>query len=490
MLLALTVMLAGCEKYLDREPIGLVSEDMITTQPSVTTVTSLVDAAYFPLSSTLNLLGDWDWANGLVIRNDFVIQDIASGDMQKKWNPDGDQAWMDELGSFNFTALNGAFNGVWSYDYEGISRTNRAISQLNDADLMTQIGMGASLRSRLLGEAYFLRAFNYFDLVINFGDVPLLLMPLGNFDEAYEVARREAKELVWQQISADLGEALALLPDGKFSDNSERWRVSKGAVIALQAKVALYNQQWQEVVNKVTELEALNYYQLNANYFDSFDVAREFNDNEVIFAYDHQSGRTPVRGSGLTALMNWGFVAPTQNFLGEFEAGDPRLDYTVDPTPGVQNVYKLLGATTAVYKGNEDAPVNRIYIRLADVLLWKAEALNEQGAYAEAITLINAIRQRARTTVTITGGTAPTGTLPDRDASSTNKEQIKDWLIHERRVELGFESHRFSDLRRWGIAAEVLTAMGKNFQSRHYLYPIPQGEVDKSAGTIIQNNGY
>ncbi|WP_257669640.1 RagB/SusD family nutrient uptake outer membrane protein [Parapedobacter tibetensis] len=479
---------AACSKYLDREPIGLINEDVINTQPSVNTVTSAVNSAYVPLSSTLNILGEWDWNNGLVIRNDFIIQDITSGDINKKWNPDGDQAWMDDIGNFNFTADNGGFNGVWSYAYEGISRANGAINQLENSELMLQIGMSESRRNRFLGETYFVRAFNYFDLVTNFGDVPLLLKPLNSFEEAYEVAKREPKEMVWQQIRTDLGQALSLLPDGKFSDNTDKWRASKGAVLAMQAKVALYNSQWQEVVDKVNALETLGYYDLNANYFDSFDVTKEFADDEVIFAYDHQSSRTPARGSGLTAIQNWGFVAPTQNFMNAFEASDPRLAYTVDPV--AQNVYKLLGATTAIYKGNEDSPVNRIYIRWADVLLWKAEAHNELGQYTAAITLINDVRERARTTPTINGAAVPAGTLPARNTGSTNKEEVKGWLMHERRVELGVESHRFNDLRRWGTAKDVLTALGKNFQDRNYLYPIPQGEVDKSAGTISQNPGY
>jgi hypothetical protein len=83
----------------------------------------------------------------------------------------------------------------------------------------------------------------------------------------------------------------------------------------------------------------------------------------------------------------------------------------------------------------------------------------------------------------------PAGTLPDRPAS-VDKVQIKGWLMHERRVELGFESQRFNDLKRWKIAKQVLTALGKNFQDFNYLYPIPQGEIDKSGGSITQNAGY
>ena len=63
---------------------------------------------------------------------------MASDDVQKKWNPDGDQAWMDNVSTFNFTATNQAFNGQWSYDYEGISRSNLAISYLTDPAIGTK----------------------------------------------------------------------------------------------------------------------------------------------------------------------------------------------------------------------------------------------------------------------------------------------------------------------------------------------------------------
>ncbi|PPK99618.1 RagB/SusD family nutrient uptake outer membrane protein [Parapedobacter indicus] len=485
---AALMLMTGCEKYLDKEPIGILTEEQVQTDPTVGTLTGAVTNAYVPLASTLNLFGDWNWTQGLVVRNDFIVEDIASGDANKKWNPDGDQAWMDDVAAFNFTPENGAFNGLWTYDYEGVSRTNLAISQLTDDAIIQKIGMSSELRNRLLGEASFLRAFYYFNLVTNFGDVPLLLKPLANFNEAYDVARRSTTAEVWAQIDIDLAAAAGLLPNTKYSVDDERWRVSRGAVIALQAKSALYQQRWQDVVDQVTSLEALGYYSLNANYFDAFDTGKEFSENEVIFAYDHQQGVLPRRGNGLTALLGWGFVAPTDDFLNAFEANDPRSAYTVNTSD--QAVYKLLGATNTDNKGNDDSPVNRIYIRWADVLLWKAEAYNELGNYPEAIGIINGIRTRARTTPVLGGGMAPAGTLPARNVAVTDKAQVQQWLDHERRVELGFESHRFSDLRRWNTAKAVLTAMGKNFQDRNYLYPIPQGEVDKSAGSIMQNQGY
>ena len=126
---------------------------------------------------------------------------------------------------------------------------------------------------------------------------------------------------------------------------------------------------------------------------------------------------------------------------------------------------------------------------MADALLWKAEAYIETGNYTGAITIINQIRARARNSVTATGGTPPAGTLPDRPASA-DKATVKGWLVSERRVELGFESQRMLDLKRWGIAKSVMTALGKNFQDKHMLYPVPQNEIDATAGRLTQNPGY
>src|SRR5690606_2187676 len=132
------------------------------------------------------IIPDWRWDLGTVFRNDIVLQDMAAHDMAKKWNPDGDQAWMDEIGNFVFTPENPAFNGIWTYDYEGISRANLAIGFLTDEALIQKTGLSSSRRDQLLAEVYFLRAYYYFDLVNNFGDVPLILKSPEYFQEAFE----------------------------------------------------------------------------------------------------------------------------------------------------------------------------------------------------------------------------------------------------------------------------------------------------------------
>ena len=484
-LLAVAACLSACKKQLQTDAIGMTTLEQVNAAPTLNTVETAVTSSYQLLSNRLNILGQWDWGGGLVFQNDYILQDIASDDMEKKWNPDGDQPWMDEINNFTFTSTNGGPNGLWKYDYEGIKRANLAISLLSKPDIETVTGISTARKNQLLGEALFLRSHYYFSLVTNFGDVPLIVAPVQTYQEAFSVAVRANKNIVWDTIKANLARAKTLLPNSKFSSATDKWRASKGAAIALQAKAALYTQKWADVISLVGELEALNFYSLNTNYFSSFNT--EFTDNEVIFVYDHKSQQQPANGNGICAPLGWGFFAPSTDFLNAFEPNDPRKLFTVNVA--AQNVNKMLGSLDGTNKGNDDAPNNRVYIRYADVLLWKAEAYNETGNYSGAIAIINQIRARARNSMNASGTMPPAGTLPDRGAS-TDKTTIKNWLISERRVELGFEQARMADLKRWGIAKQVLTAHGKNFQDKHYLYPIPQSEIDASAGTLTQNPGY
>lgn len=310
-----SLLFASCSKYLDKDPIGILTQEQVQVDPTEGTIVAAVENAYRPLAYTLNIFGNWDWTGGLVVRPDFLLEDIASGDATKKWNPDGDQAWMDDIANYNFTAENGAFAGIWKYDYEGISRTNLAIFQLTDETTLSKVNMSDDKRKQLLAEAYFLRSFFYFDLVKNFGDVPLVLKPLKDFNEAYDVAVKTAKAKIYEQIKSDLVIAVDYFPNNKYSNSSEKWRASKGAAIALLAKVALYEGNWKEVISRVNALDGLGFYSLNTNYFDSFEESKAYNESENIFIYDHETGKQPSHGNGFTALMGWGFMAPSTDFL-------------------------------------------------------------------------------------------------------------------------------------------------------------------------------
>jgi hypothetical protein len=485
-MIAGVISFASCDDKLNEEPVGFLTEGQADLTPTLTGIENQTKSAYDLLSNRLNILDTWNWNAGLVFQNDYVMQDVASDDMMKKWSPDGDQPWIDELNNFNFTSTNGGPNGLWKYNYEGIKRCNAVLKTLNDPGVESLSGITTDRKNQLIAENLFLRSYYYFSLVTNFGDVPLILHPVTTIAEAYAVAVRQDKNAVWDQIKADLTEAIDMLPNAKYSSVSEPWRVSKAAAIALLAKSQLYTENWSAVPGLVDQVAGLGY-SLNTNYFDAFDMNKEFNENEDVFVFDHQTNATPRRGNGMCAPLGWGFYAPEQNFLDEFEVNDPRLFYTVNVAG--QNVNKMLGTLDGTNKGNDDAPNNKVYIRFADVLLWKAEALLQTGDYAGAVGIINQVRTRARTSMAADGTFPPAGTLPDRPAS-TDTAQITQWLIHERRVELGFENQRLLDLKRWGIAQQVLNAQGINFQPKNMLYPIPQSEIDASAGTLTQNPGY
>lgn len=109
-----------------------------------------------------------------------------------------------------------------------------------------------------------------------------MIAPIKDFEDAYKVSERTDKEIVWEQIMNDLEDAKGNLPLTKFSSESEPWRVSLGAVLAMQAKVALYRKDYPGVLSAIKELEDKGFYRLNSNYFDSFSQYHEFTDNEVI----------------------------------------------------------------------------------------------------------------------------------------------------------------------------------------------------------------
>ena len=124
--------------------------------------------------------------------------------------------------------------------------------------------------------------------------------------------------------------------------------------------------------------------------------------------------------------------------------------------------------------------VNIRLIRYADVLLMGAESANEKGISGEAIDYLEQVRARARGT--------NTNILPK--VTTTDQGELREAIRHERRVELGLEFDRFYDLVRWGIAKEVLQAAGKNYQDKNALLPLPQTEIDKSKGVLVQNPDY
>lgn len=212
-----------------------------------------------------------------------------------------------------------------------------------------------------------------------------------------------------------------------------------------------------------------------------------------------------VRGAGDWNL-GWGWHMATKQMGTAFETGDPRKDATllyfrksVDDPITPENTNKPYGespVSTAMgayfnKKAYTEPELRKKYtkngfwvniriIRYPDVLLMGAEAANEKGLPTEALDYLEQVRAHARGTLT--------DVLPK--VTTTNQSELRDAIRHERRVELGLEPDRFYDLVRWGIAKEVLQAAGKNYQDKNALLPLPQTEIDKSNGVLVQNPNY
>jgi hypothetical protein len=274
-------------------------------------------------------------------------------------------------------------------------------------------------------------------------------------------------------------------------------RATKGAALALQAKAHLYLKQYDQVVNTIQTINGLGVYSLQADYRNNFQKTTQ-NNSESVWEIQHTNIEQGVGNS----LNQWwaskkvpdgyGFAEVAPSFVSAFEAGDPRLKFTVarhnEEYFGVtyKASFSSTGAGPRKYLQHKDevsqkadGDINYTAIRYAEVLLWEAEALAELGRTTEALVPLEIVRARARAQAV-----DPVTTLPQ--ITTTDKTALIDIIRHERLVELGFEMHRFFDLVRWGIAADVLPAfeVGKN-----EVFPLPQTELDLNP-KLVQNPGY
>ncbi|MFA5816587.1 MAG: RagB/SusD family nutrient uptake outer membrane protein [Bacteroidales bacterium] len=422
----------------------------------------------------------------------WVIGDVASDDAVKGGNP-GDQAEITYIDEFTTDANNGVISNYWSFVYEAIARANNVIANV------PAVTMDETLKNRSIGEAKFIRAYSYFNLVNVFGKVPLKLLPQLTH-ETIHVPLSEITD-IYLQIESDLSEAAAVLPVSYPS--ADIGRVTRGAAVAMLGKVNLYQQKWSGAITAFQQVEALGIYRLMPFYADIFKLSSE-NNNESIFQIQHLSNQNPMIGNALNqwfAPANEGgyyFNAPTQSLVDAFEKSttgevDPRLDVSIgrdgqlwlngeifsgslSPTGYLTKKHQQpLSEVSSSLKG--DGGLNYIYLRYADLLLMKAEAFNEMGNADSAKANLNRVRQRARTGFI---GTPPADLLTDITVSDQN--QIRTAIQKERRVELAQEFHRYFDLMRWGKAyAEAALGPDFNYETKRY-FPIPQAEIDSNQG--------
>jgi len=420
----------------------------------------------------------------------WVFGDIASDDAVKGGNP-GDQAEITFIDQFNANATNGIVFNYWTFSYEAIARANNVIANVPG------VVMDEPTKNRYVGEAKFIRAYSYFNLVNVYGRIPLKLLPPIT-QAAIQVPLSDVSA-IYQQIEKDLTDAAAILPVSY--DPSEIGHVTRGAALAMLGKASLYQGNWSAALAYFQQVEALGIYSLLPNYADNFKLAYN-NSSESIFAIQHLTGQIPYMGNGLNqwfapAPGGYYFNAPTQSLVDAFEKSstgevDPRLDATIgrDGQPWMNGDIFSAGwspATGYLTKKHqqpfsevpsskkEDGGLTYVYLRYADLLLMKAEAFNESGNADSARVNLNKVRQRARASFT---GTIPADLLAD--ITTTDNSLLRTAIQKERRVELAQEFHRYFDLMRWGKAtAEAALGSDFNYDTKRY-FPIPQAEIDKN----------
>jgi hypothetical protein len=295
-----------------------------------------------------------------------------------------------------------------------------------------------------------------------------------------------------------------------------------GAALGMLAKVYLYEGKYTQVITTIQSLDSLNLYALAPAYSNNFQFGTQDSYNEAIIEIHHLRGQIPILGNYLNQYFSargegqyqgYGFDAPTQNFVNEFEITadtvvDPRLDYTIGRAPTKHDTTKWVNGETfqaawspgsgmlnrkqvqpfsQVSTALADGQLSYIYLRYADILLMKAEALNESGNSVSSLIPLNLVRQRARESYlndpNLPGypTTVPAGLLPP--VTTTDQSSVRTAIRHERRVELGFEFHRHFDLMRYGsqAASAALSTYSNSFNYNTTRYfPIPQYEQDNN----------
>jgi hypothetical protein len=369
-------------------------------------------------------------------------------------------------------ATNDHAEGYWEDLYLAINRANVLIQKVPDV-----AGLSQAEKDQIVGEALFLRALHYHNLVKVYAGVPLRLTPVVTIDEASNVTRATVAE-VYTQILADLTEAEALM-----SSVDDTRTGSIGGVRALRARVLLYraspgptgvnNAAWAAVEAAASAvINMTSSYDLASDYSDLFSPTGG-NTPEDIFRVRFTDQDANSIGFYFTVKSLGGRyeVGPSTDIRGAYETGDERRAWSISVDPIRATRFYVSKYPTVA--GTEHPHV----IRLAEMYLIRAEARAMQGTdLAGAVADYNLLRVRA--------GLAPH--VLGVDVALTQAAVLAA-VRKERRLELAFEGDRWPDLVRSNLAVSVMGLQDRPYQ---VLYPIPQSERDVTTPPLQQNPGY
>jgi len=482
----------SCSDFLDKTPYDRVDTDININEQ---TITALTNACYITLQSS-NMYNQRIWTLDIVAGN----SEVGAG---------GGTDGLETVQAANFVTQsdNAMALYMWRSPWVGIGHCNDAIEAIEKAE-----GISEQIRDTRLGEALFLRAHYYFVLARLYGGLPDRTAPYVP-GEPTAIARRTLEE-TYEQIIDDCTRAVDLLPTKAQYSSTEVGRACKDAAMTMLADIYLTlapsnPSLYAQVVELCDRVTALGYDLSSCSYASNFDATINNGPEsifEVQFSGDTEQdfwGNTPS-ASWLSTFMGprnsnivagcYGWNQPTQEFIDQYEAGDLRKDVTVfyQGCPDFEgtayksswsntgyNVRKFL-VSKSISPEYNTSPANFVVYRYADVLLMQAEALNESGAPREAAGPLNIVRRRA-------GLAAVSSTI------ANSQSDMREAIIHERRMELAFEGHRWFDMIRiqgGDYAIEFLKSIGKaNVNKNRLLFPIPQTEIDANP-LMTQNPGY
>ncbi len=496
------LVLFSCNNELDLQPL-----DRLTTDTFYKTRADFDGAVFASYSSiqdfwgtsteTLGEFGEF-WKITLTITDDVAADEINSDQISQ------------DLDALLIRSSDKPYAAVYTQIYEGIYRANLVIQNLDGENELTEAD-----KTELGAEARFLRGWFHFQALKLFGTPPLAMEIVTGLNN--QTKPNATQEELFAAILSDFAAAAAGLPDSW--DSSNTGRVTSWAAKSYVGKVNVWKQDWAAAITAFADVVSNGPYELVADYEQVFAYNNENNsesifeiqyggpfsdDNIWVFDDTHSEDFKASQGTGRGWFWDasngapggkLGYWAPTQNLVDAFEPGDLRAQsifyqggdtyFSFDGTRyelPYDEAWSSTSFTLKKYRGsintvsgnsspNGQADFNNErWFRFAELKLLYAEALIEGGGdLGIAKQQIDDIRLRAG--------------LPALDVSADLTAAMR----QEKRIELALEPHRWFDITRWGIGAEIF---GSAWNERYTVFPFPLSEIDRSKGLLVQNPGY
>ncbi|MDO9551220.1 RagB/SusD family nutrient uptake outer membrane protein [Rhodonellum sp.] len=466
-LVSCMVLFSSCEDFLTIVPeTALSSATFFKTEADFN---QAVNAAYAPMRNVVNdrawLLSEMRSDNTMYGRN------ILFGATEQQ----------EDLSDHALPEANGVTSNVhvlnqYRLNFLTIARTNQVLSTIDEVDF------DPLSKNNLKGQSYFLRAYSYYELVRYFQSVPLHTQPVANRESA--ALPLSSEEEIYSQIISDVEQAIQLLP---LRSAQGVGRVSSGTARMLMADILITKKRWVEAEAQLVEIVNSGQYGLMANYEDAFsETAANKNTKESLFEVQFLEGAAGMNGnfmyqfmprpmsaqeltplSGTTnaqPLDGQGNNVPTPDIIAAYEPGDIRKEASIgfvnlSGSLRENKTYPYIKKFVREHSLHNNHGMNWPIYRYAEVLLFLAEALNEQGKSGEAAVFLNQVRNRAGLANTTASGQAG----------------LSEAIFQERRVELAFENKRWFDITRNDRVQEIIGAFGVRALANPQDYYYPAG---------------